>query len=143
MYNVQLVAQYIIKFCNQHSIPVSNLKLQKLLYFIQAEFLVRKGVPCFHEDFEAWDFGPVSPQVYRKYKIYGSSNIPYSGVLLSGRIAPEDKEIINGIITTCSKYSASQLVEITHRQTPWIEAYAPYESNTITKHSIKKFFTKK
>lgn len=141
MYNVLLVAQYIIKYCNEHNIPVSNLKLQKLLYFVQAEFLVSKGMPCFPDDFEAWDFGPVSPSVYRKYKIYGSSNIPYTGNTLFGTIAPKDQEVINSIISSCANFSASQLVEITHRQTPWIEAYAPYKSNIITKHSIKKFFS--
>ena len=69
MYDVLLMAKYIIKYCNKSNLPISNLKLQKLLYFIQAAFLVEKGHACFPDEIEAWDFGPVVPAVYYKYKI--------------------------------------------------------------------------
>ena len=141
MYSVLLVAKYIIKHCNDNHIPVSNLKLQKLLYFVQAEFLVNTGMPCFPEEIEAWDFGPVVPVAYHKYKVYGSSSIPYTDVGLIGRITSDDQRRINEIVDECAQYTASQLVEITHRQTPWIEAYAPYRSNIISKRSIRDFFT--
>jgi len=55
---------------------VSNLKLQKILYFIQAEFLVVKGIPCFEEEIIAWGFGPVVLEVYHEYKVYGAAGIP-------------------------------------------------------------------
>ena len=126
MYGVLLVAKYIIQHCDENHTPVSNLKLQKLLYFVRAEFLANTGKPCFPEDIEAWDFGPVVPEVYHKYKVYGSLCIPYMDSGLIGRIAPDDQRRINGIVDKCTQYTASQLAEITHRQTPWIEAYAPY-----------------
>ncbi len=140
MYSVLLVAKYIIKYCNEKNYSVSNLKLQKLLYFAQAEFLVSTGSPCFPEEIEAWDFGPVVPEVYHRYKVYGSSNIPYISTSLLGRISPPDKALIEDMVDQCAKYTASQLVEITHHQDPWVRAYAPYRSNIITKRSIRDFF---
>ena len=55
-------------------------------------------------------------------------------------IPPSDKELLNGIIDECAKYSASALVEITHNQTPWIDAYEPNWNNEITRESIKNYF---
>jgi uncharacterized phage-associated protein len=52
-------AKYII-----NSLPVDNLKLQKLLYYSQAVHLVLNGkLPLFNEAIEAWDYGPVVPRV--------------------------------------------------------------------------------
>lgn len=125
--------------------PVSNLKLQKLLYFVQAYFLAKYGTPCFREDIEAWDFGPVVPAVYHRYKVYGSSAIlSAKRYLFDGMrelIKIDDSTMIDEIIEECSKFSASQLVDITHKQSPWINAYARYKGNIISKESIKEFFT--
>ena len=76
MYNVLDVARYIIWYCKKKGYSISNLKLQKILYFVQAEFLVSVGSPCFAEEIEAWDFGPVVPEVYHEFKIFGSADIP-------------------------------------------------------------------
>lgn len=65
MYSAVIAAQYIILRCNQLGKSISNLKLQKMLYFLQAEFLVSQDRPCFRERIEAWDFGPVVPEVSR------------------------------------------------------------------------------
>lgn len=141
MYSVQLVAKHIIKYCNENNYPVSNLKLQKILYFVQAEFLVSTGEACFPESIEAWDFGPVVPEVYHRYKVYGSSNIPYIRNGIKGRIEQSDKGMIEEMVDWCSNYTASQLVDITHHQDPWINAYTTYRNNIISKKSIKEYFS--
>ena len=64
MYSVLDVAKYVIFYSNEKKYDISNLKLQKILYFIQAEFLVSENEPCFYEEIEAWNFGPVVPEVY-------------------------------------------------------------------------------
>ena len=57
MYSAIDVARYIIWYCKRRRYSISNLKLQKILYFVQANFLVSIGTPCFEEEIEAWDFG--------------------------------------------------------------------------------------
>ena len=54
MYRALDIAHYIIQRCNTTNRTISNLKLQKILYFVQAEFLVTKNQPCFVEEIQAW-----------------------------------------------------------------------------------------
>ena len=138
------VAQYVISYCHEKGYPISNLKLQKILYFIQAEFLVSTHTPCFYENIEAWEFGPVVPEVYQKYKIFGSSNIGVYGRIIQRTMGLNNREInmINNMVDDTSKYSATQLVDITHRQSPWVNAYKRHYNNIITNESIKEFFEK-
>ena len=141
MYSALLIARLIINYCNDNKMIISNLKLQKILYFVQADFLVNKESPCFFEDIEAWNFGPVVPEVYLEYKIYGSSNIPYrSSIAVTRDIQKDDRVRIIKMVQKCAKYSTSTLVEITHRQAPWREAYNPYRRNVIPKEEIRKYF---
>ena len=61
MYRASDIARYIIERCKETNRTISNLKLQKILYFVQAEFLVSTNHACFSDPIEAWDFGPVGP----------------------------------------------------------------------------------
>ena len=141
-YKVLDVCRHVINYSNEHDYGISNLKLQKVLYFIQAYFLTKKKdhTPCFDEKIEAWDFGPVVPEVYHRYKAYGSASIPYMSNSKIKEISEDDKKLIDGIVDECSQYSAAALVEITHNQAPWLDVYKPYCNNTISKRSIKKYF---
>lgn len=139
IYSVANIATYIIRYCNEKNHAVSNLKLQKILYFIQAEFLVRKKQPCFKEKIEAWPFGPVVPEVYHFYKGYGGGTV-LTHKKLPTSISEIDQEIIIMMIEECQKYSNVELEEITKRQTPWKQAYKAGENQVISNESIKKFF---
>jgi uncharacterized phage-associated protein len=68
MVQVSEVADYLIAFSHEHGDPVSNLKLQKLLYYAQAWQLALYDEPLFNDRIEAWVHGPVVPSVYRQYK---------------------------------------------------------------------------
>ncbi len=155
-YNVLDVCRYVIKYSNENDYGVSNLKLQKILYFIQAYFLLKKKdhTPCFNEKIEAWNFGPVVPEAYYEYKQYGSGDIPTqeSYIISDGKwnfkrikfddtvIVDEDKALIKKVVDTFVDYSATDLVSLTHRQSPWIDAYVPHQNNEITINAIKEYF---
>lgn len=146
MYSALSVARYVIDYCNSCGMGISNLKLQKILYFIQAEFLTSTPdhSPCFLDQIEAWDFGPVVPNVYHQYKIYGGSIIPSSKndplLPFYDNIHQEHKSLINNIVRATANYSASQLVEITHNQAPWVNAYRRGHNNGISNEAIRAFF---
>ena len=143
MYSALDVARYIIWYCKKQGYSISNLKLQKILYFVQANFLVSIGRPCFEEDIEAWDFGPVVPEVYHEFKLFGSSDIPkFVCQNAEAVILKRDRALINEMVDQCAKYSASTLVEITHNQAPWCDAYEKYCNNIIEKSAIKEYFEK-
>lgn len=140
MYSASLVARYIVNYCNSNGKTISNLRLQKTLYFVQAEFLVSRGTPCFSDEIYAWDLGPVVPEVYREYKIFGSSAIP-SIRYFGKKISEEDQEMINNIVDECNKHSSYALVQMTHEQAPWIKAYNSFSNGIITKASIRDYFS--
>lgn len=154
-YNVGDIARYIINYVNNNGDLISNLKLQKVLYFIQAKFLVDIGYPCFNEEIEAWSMGVVVPSVYHEYKRYGAGCIlpvkeffVYSDdifeckyVKYSDSIIDDcDKVAINEMIDKCAVYSATQLVNFTYNQTPWKAAFSPHKNRIISKQSIYDFF---
>ena len=71
------VANFFIDLYN--SVPegqVTNLSLNKLLYFAQGHSLAENGKPLFDEPIEAWQYGPVVPSVYHTFKKHRRSRIP-------------------------------------------------------------------
>lgn len=137
LYNIIDICNYIINHEDTMGRSVSNLRLQKLLYFVQAQFLVAKNEPCFADTIEAWDFGPVVPNAYHHYKIYGGSIIPANTKTVN--LPAYDKSLIDQILDQCAKFSTTALVSITHHQDPWINARNSF-NNIISLESIKKFF---
>lgn len=141
MYSAVDIAKYIIWYCKRKGYSISNLKLQKILYFVQANFLVSLGRPCFDEEIEAWDFGPVVPEVYHEFKFFGSADIPeFVCRNAEQMILKKDRFFINEIVDQCAGYSASALVSITHHQAPWRDAYERHCNNVIEKDAIKEYF---
>ena len=161
MYDVLEVCRHIIRYSNLHDYGVSNQKLQKLLYFIQAYFLIASPDkrPCFHEAIEAWDFGPVVPEAYHEFKQFGSMDIPFKDFFLDyssenifdvkrvpfidNIISETDKTLIDAVIEKFKYYTATDLVKITHNQRPWQEANARKYNREITKNSLREYFNGK
>ena len=75
MRKAKSVANYIIAYALKIGHPISNLQLQKILYYIQVHFLKNTGVPFFKDDIEAWLIGPVIPNVYYQYAVFGPAPI--------------------------------------------------------------------
>ena len=132
------IAKYIINHEHEEGREISNLRLQKLLYFIQAKFIVETGKPCFSDPIEAWDFGPVVTSVYHEYKLFGSFDIASTDTAVS--IDEESASRIKNMLDFCSHYPTYQLVEITHNQTPWKRARENPFSHVITLDSMEQYF---
>ena len=141
MYNVLDICQYILDYCSAKNKGICNLKLQYILYFIQAEFLVSKNEPCFKEEIVAWGLGPVIPKAYYEYKKYGTSLISNLNKIEDAtNISIEDKKIINRVLNITMNYTASDLSKITRSQTPWQNVYCGIINARISNSSIKLFF---
>lgn len=68
------VAHYVISKCTKDEMPISNLQLQKILYYLQKIFL-QSDRELFTDDFVAWQFGPVIEDVYFDYCSFGAMPI--------------------------------------------------------------------
>ena len=143
MYRVLDVCQYIIEYSNEKEYGISNLKLQKLLYFIQAEFLVETDEKCFPEKIIAWDFGPVVLEAYHKYKIYGSCQIfnPSINDGVCNLFTEDDRKRIKKIVDALADYSSTDLLYIIHHQSPWNHYFIPGMNNEIPVSVLKEYFS--
>lgn len=140
MHSASSVAEYVLAKYAEKNVSLSNLKLQKILYFLQAEFLVRTEKPLFPDEILAWDIGPVVPSVYQKYRIFGGAGIPYRPQIRQFSFSRKEKAIIDEIVFSTLDYSASKLTEMTMHQNPWLDAYENAVGTKISNEKIKKFF---
>jgi len=143
-YTAENVARYLTYLASQAVVGdnkeregITNLKLQKVLYFAQAYYLAKIGKPLFSDTIEAWGYGPVVPDVYHKFKSKGSNPIICEED--KSTLSDEDKEILKKIWGTFGGYSASRLVDITHAHTPWREA-SKSATKVISHKSMKEYY---
>lgn len=121
IYNAMEVANFIIDACTRKGDPISNLRLQKLLYFTWVDYYRDTHNSLFIDPMYAWQFGPVLPEVYYEYCSYGGRPI---NLYCDNEIKPEDAQIISNILEKYQNVSVSELVERTHQQgTAWYEIF--------------------
>lgn len=119
--NVKDVAQYIVNYFILMNNPVTNLKLQKLLYFSWIDYFVSRGEYLFNEYFEAWVLGPVVPEAYYEFCAYGADFIlRFKDVKLSGI----KTDILDASLKKYAHLSPYILVDMSHGEGgAWAETY--------------------
>lgn len=136
MYKALYIAKYVVNKCTVEKSPVSNLQLQKILYYIQKAFLDCNQT-AFDDEIEAWQFGPVVPEVYYNYCGFGAMGI---SVKYDINIEEKYANIINPIVESKRMLDPWKLVEDTHKPgKAWAEIYKNGEGNhqVIPKELIK------
>jgi uncharacterized phage-associated protein len=119
---------------------ISNLKLQKLVYYAQGFSLAINGEPLFDGTIEAWDHGPVVRDLYHEYKKFGPDPIPPEENLeeVKQRFTSDQLELLEDVFYVYGQFSAWKLRNMTHEEPPWENAY---EDNKIIRHEdMKKYF---
>lgn len=116
---------------------ISNLKLQKLLYYAQGSFLAVNDSPLFDDDIVAWQHGPVVEAVYHQYKCNGANGIPYEKDFDFSEFTEEENELLSEVYSTFGQYSAWKLRNMTHEETPWQETP---KNSVIPKEKIMEYF---
>ena len=135
MYAAKDIAKYIVNRCIERCRPISNLQLQKILYFCQRDFKQIDGSTLFRDDFEAWQYGPVIPSVYRMFSLFGGMKINRR-VREEIEIDPDTRNVINRIVDKYSGYPAWDLVSMTHKKgDPWDQVFKDGKGN---KRTIRK-----
>lgn len=118
---------------------LSNLKLQKMLYFVQLEHL-RNRMIAFDNRMEAWQYGPVVPEVYFRFSGYGSRPIKFENLNLNideirGRLTPESIDLIEQVFAERENQNVWNMVDETHG-TAWRRAFDNKSGNQITVEMI-------
>ncbi|MBE9098073.1 SocA family protein [filamentous cyanobacterium LEGE 07170] len=139
------VADYFIWLANETGSFISNLKLQKLVYYAQAWYLAIYEKPLFNEDFEAWIHGPVIPDLYSKYKNFGWRPIQED---VEPDLPDDIESFLEEVADEYFACDAYELEKMTHLEDPWIEARKglPMDkpsSNVIRKPWMKEYYGSK
>ena len=137
------VANYFLWRAGEVGELLSNLKLQKLVYYAQAWHLAVHGKQIFPEDFEAWVHGPVCPDLYHCHKCCGWQPVPC--VVEKPQFSPETEELLEQVVELYLGESAYKLELRTHSEAPWIKArrgLAPDDPSNavIPKDAMKSFY---
>ena len=123
------LAAHVINRCIDLDMPVSNLKLQQMLYFLEINFIINSGASLIDEKFEAWQYGPVLKSVYDKYSFFAASSIKVRQETQNDLPNEHKNSIINNI-DHLAKIDAWLLVEYSHKpDTPWAKIYCNGEGN--------------
>jgi uncharacterized phage-associated protein len=149
-YSANAIAYAFVQKGIQEGKFVTQMKLQKMVYFAHGYHLAKYGEPLIREEFEAWKFGPVIPDIYQSYKLYGSDPI-FDTDLISrsttdvgkpAELSESAKDALEYTWRFTKRLSATQLSHWTHLAgSPWALVYNPNEwSIPIKNESIKEYF---
>jgi len=151
-YPASVIAYDFVKRGIDEGNPVTQMKLQKLIFFAHGLHLASQDAPLTKEYFQAWKFGPVIPNVYHEYKLYGSAPIIETDLILfqskrtpdTDCIDKESLEMIDVAWQTLNKFTAIQLSNWTHNaDSPWTKHYKQDEQYVIIPNEdIKMYFDK-
>lgn len=140
-YKVSHIANELLRYAQDATEGelMSNMKLQKMLYYQQGFHLAMFGDPLFEEDIEAWMYGPVVPSVYEKYKIHKRDGIPCDSDEEFRFEKPEEEALFDEVCKVYGKFSAIGLMNMTHKESPW-KSTPTGEGNVIEKDKMRSFF---
>lgn len=142
-YKALEIAKKILAKGTENEDLISNMKLQKLLYYMQGFYLAYFDKPMFEENIEAWMYGPVVQNVYEAYKANGNKGIEDIDVdKVITLDTPKEEKLFNEVFRIYSKYSATGLMEMTHNETPW-KTTGTGVGNVISLEIMKQYFKKR
>ena len=130
-YDVRDVANLTLEFAEQRGITLTNLALQKLLYFTHGWFYAVFDQPLIKNKFEAWQYGPVQRVIYDQFKGCGGRPIrdlratyiePTTGESEYREPAIEENHasFIRSVLEKYARFTAGQLVQESHVEDgPW------------------------
>lgn len=144
MAKVQDVAAFFIDLAQKQNESgrgdlATNMRVQKLLYFAQGWHLARYGRPLFDAPIEAWQYGPLVPAVYNRYRPFGGQGIIIADVPDDSAFTPEEYDLLMDVAREYDSLSTAELVRITHENgAPWSKTAKRQEIST---KDMQSYFT--
>lgn len=122
---------------------MNHKKLQKLCYYTQAWGLALYNIRVTNTQFEAWIHGPVSPELFEKYKEYGWQNIPRAEAVQ--HFDEQVADVLDNVWYRYGDLTGDDLEVITHEETPWQEKREGMTRQTpgheiISEDTMKSFY---
>lgn len=127
------VAEYLLSKSEEEAgDAVSNLHLQKLVYYAQGFSLALNNRPLFNEPICAWQQGPVCVPLFEQYREHGSSGIPVPEHVDLSKFSKEDLALLDEVHEVYGQFAAWKLRDMVMHEDPWrdteIREIIPWES---------------
>jgi len=142
MASVRDVARFFIDYGEKSGEPMTNMRVNKMLYFAQGVHLAKEGCSLFDDDIEAWQWGPVVSSIYHRYKPFEARPIvdTQPGFNRDSFSESEYASLLDTARIYCV-YTTSTLVGFSHKLGgPWDKTMKTTEK-TIPIDLIKKEFS--
>jgi uncharacterized phage-associated protein len=101
---------------------MTNMKVQKLLYYAQSLHLALYDEPLFDDEMQAWRYGPVCPPAYWLYSEFEANQLPIPQKDFLNRIPIEVQKLLEETWLFFGEYHAYYLSDMTHLEFPWKKA---------------------
>ena len=124
----------------EHGELISNLKLQKLLYYMQGYFMAVFGEQLFDNEIEAWQYGPVVRDMYNHFKGNGSSSITLDEGAIIADLTDKEESLFNEVLEEYGQYSAIKLMKMTHEELPWVKTFGENPQGVISTELMVEYF---
>jgi len=152
-YSAVLIASAFVARSLKEGNYLTQMKLQKMVYFAHGYHLAKYGEPLVSEPVQAWKFGPVIPPIYNDYKMYGSSPITdttytttthASWEKIYASLSDSAKDAINYTWEATMPLSTSKLTSWTHLpEGPWAQVYNENDREAVIRNDkIQEYFVK-
>ncbi len=140
---IETVALYVLN----SRYEITNMSLQKLLYYIEAFCQILLDIRIFSSRCEAWTYGPVYPEIYDKFKAFGREQICVDKIDLTNEIGEDCRKVIDYVLSLFGIYNGVTLKDLSHAEDPWKNAHEGYGNRerceeVITHQAITDYFTK-
>lgn len=153
-WNPTAVSNFVVNYANGKNHKLTNLKLQKILFFLQAAFLVDCDSTLMDVEFSRWQYGPVSSDVYFNFNNRGASQITEPATVLNlekfsfsepklENIPKAVEKKMQQCLDSLLPLSASELVKKTHEESIWSdfkEEIAHRMAPNYTNEEIREYF---
>jgi uncharacterized phage-associated protein len=124
------IANFVLDLCDVRGRAITNLALQKIVYFCHVWSLIELNRPLIRHQFEAWEFGPVLPYLYREFKSYDCKPITGRATQIDSadgerrvvpyNFDPETDSLLRKIADFYTRLRPHDLVDLSHAQGgPW------------------------
>ena len=138
MISAENVADFLLSLSDPEvGDAMSNLKLQKLLYYSQGFHLAIFDKPLFAEKVKAWQYGPVVEENYNEFSEYSYGAIPKPRRISTKMFTDEQKNFLIEIFEVYGQFSALRLMQMTHSEPPWIDTD---KGKVISHEKMKSYF---
>jgi uncharacterized phage-associated protein len=134
VFDVRGIANFVLDEADSRGVEVTNMALNKIVYFMHCDFLLERQSPLVRAKIEAWKHGPVFREVYHEFKRWSDEPIrgranrvdPHSGEVIRAKLDldPEDSAFLSMLVKRYIIFTASQLRAFSHRDGgPWAKVW--------------------